>query len=120
MQQKHTEGSLAIGAGVTTFGILLLVIGVVGASIEVYVQLLSAIVQHRLSTVLEQLPAILRPENAPSFGEQAVSPIDSIRILRSLIETTVSTSLWLALSVVGIGLIYLGLFIALRQRPSRH
>jgi len=113
--QRHTGGSLVIGAGITTFGILLLVVGVVGTSIELLVQLLSAVVQQRLSTILEQLPAILRPENASSGG-QAGPPFDSMYILRSLIETTISTPLWLALSVVGVGLIYLGLFISLRQR----
>jgi hypothetical protein len=120
MHQRRTGGSLVIGigAGITTIGILLLVAGVVGASIEVYVQLLSAIVQQRLSAILEQLPAIIRPETGPPGG-QAGPPFDSMYILRSLIEATISTPLWLALTVVGIGLIYSGLFITLRQRSSR-
>ena len=56
------------GAGITTIGILLLVLGLVGASIEVYAELLSEVVQQlvqQLSAIREQLPAILRPGEEP-------------------------------------------------------
>lgn len=107
-----------VGVGITTIGILLLVLGLVGAAIEVYLQLLSAIIQQRLSTILDQLPTILQPEKGTPAGESG-PPFDSMYILKSLIETTISTPLWLALTVVGVGLTYLGLFISQRHRP-RH
>ena len=106
-----------IGAGITTIGILLLVVGLVGAAIEVYLQLISAIIQQRLSAILDQLPTILQPEKGTP-AEGSGPPFDSMYILKSLIETTVSTPLWLALTVIGVGLIYLGLFVAQRQRPK--
>lgn len=108
-----------IGAGITTIGILFLVLGLVGASIEVYVQLLSAIAQQRLSALLELLPAMLRPEEGTSAGELEGVP-DSSGILASLIQTVIATPLWLTLTVVGVGLIYLGLFMTQRQTPPRH
>jgi uncharacterized membrane protein len=107
-----------VGAGITTIGILLLVLGLVGASIEVYVQVLSAIAQQELSAILEQLPAILRPEVGTPAGESE-PPSDSKDILWNLIETVIATPLWLTLTVVGIVLIYLGLFVTQKQRPRR-
>ncbi len=107
-----------VGAGITTIGILLLVLGLVGASIEVYVQVLSAIVQQQLSAIREQLPAILRPEVVTPAGESE-PPSDSTDILGILIETVISTPIWLTLTVVGVVLIYLGLLVAQQQRPRR-
>jgi hypothetical protein len=107
-----------VGAGITTIGILLLVLGLVGASIEVYVQVLSAMVQQQLSAIREQLPAILRPEEGTPAAESE-PPTDSTDILGGLIETVIATPLWLTLTVVGVVLIYLGLFITQQQRPPR-
>ena len=106
-----------IGAGITTLGILLLVLGFVGASIEVYAQILSAIIQQQLSEIFAQLPAALRPEVAASSGGSE-PPSGALDILESLIRTLISTPLWLALTVVGLLLIYLGLFVT-QQRPRR-
>ena len=57
-----------VGAGITTIGLVLLVVGLVGASVEVYVQIQSAIVQQQLSAILEQLPSILRPALGGDFA----------------------------------------------------
>ncbi len=107
-----------VGAGIATVGILLLVVGLVGASIEVYVQVITAIVQQQLSAIREQLPAILRPEEGTPAGESEL-PSDSTDILGSLIGTVIATPLWLTLTVVGVVLIYLGLFVTQQQRPRR-
>jgi uncharacterized membrane protein len=107
-----------VGIGITTIGIVLLVLGLVGASIEVYVQVLSAVAQQQLSTIGEQLPAILRPEAWTNTGESG-PPFASTDILKSLIETVIARPLWLTLSVVGVVLIYLGLFVSQRQRLGR-
>jgi uncharacterized membrane protein len=107
-----------IGAGITTIGILLLVLGCVGASIDVYAQILSAIIQQQLSAILAQLPAALRPQVAASSGGSE-PPSGALNILESFIRTLISTPLWLALTVVGLLLIYLGLFVTQQQRP-RH
>jgi uncharacterized membrane protein len=108
-----------VGAGITTIGILLLVLGLIGASIEVYVQVLTAMVQQQLSAIGEQLPSILRPEGegTPAGGSEG-PPTDSTGILGSLIETVIAKPLWLTLTVVGVVLIYLGLFVTQRQRPG--
>ena len=79
-----------VGVGITTIGILLVVLGLVGASVEVYVQVLTAIVQQRLSAIREQLPAILRPEEGTPVGEVEL-PTDSVGILGSLIQSVIST-----------------------------
>ncbi len=47
-----------IGILITTIGISLLTLGLVGASIEVYRQLLSSLVQQQVSALTQQLPAI--------------------------------------------------------------
>ena len=107
-----------IGAGITTIGILLLVLGFVGASIDVYAQILSAIIQQQLSAILAQLPAALRPAVGTSTGGSE-PPSGALDILESLIRTLISTPLWLALTVVGLLLIYLGLFVTQQQRPRR-
>ena len=103
-----------IGILITTVGISLLTLGLVGASIEVYGQLLSAMVQQQVSGLTEQLPEILRPEGALT-AEEAGSPLDSTNAMLSLIENLINTPLWLILAVVGIVLIYLGLYVTQRQ-----
>lgn len=105
---------MLIGILITTAGISLLTLGLVGASIEVYGQILSAMVQQQVSAMTEQLPEMLRPEGAPA--EEAGSPLDSTNVLLSLIENLVNSPLWLIIAVVGIALIYFGLYIAQRQR----
>lgn len=109
---------MLIGILITTVGVLLLTLGLVGASIEVYTQLLSAVVQQQVSALTEQLPPVLRPEGAAA-AEGARPPLDSTRILGSLVESLVSTPLWLVLAVLGVALIYLGLYVAQRQGPRR-
>ena len=104
-----------IGILITTVGISLLTLGLVGASIEVYRQLVAAMVQQRVSALTQQLPEILRPEGATT-AEEAGPSLDSTRILGSLIENLINTPLWLLLALVGIVLIYLGLYITQRQR----
>ena len=106
---------MLIGILIITVGISLLTLGLVGASIEVYSQLLSAMVQQQVSGLTEQLPEILRPEGAPT-AEEAGSPLDSTNVLRSLIENLINSPLWLILAVVGIVLIYFGLYVTQRQR----
>ncbi len=107
-----------IGILITTIGISLLTLGLVGASIEVYGQLLSAMVQQQVSGLTEQLPSILQPEGAsPAEGAEPAS--GSMQILLSLIENIVNTPLWLVISLVGIALIYLGLYVTQRQRFQR-
>ena len=106
-----------MGILITTVGILLLTLGLVGASIEVYGRLLSAMVQQQVSAITQQLPAILQPEEVGV--EESGASFDSTDILGSLVENVVNTPLWLALALVGIVLIYFGLYIAQRHRP-RH
>ena len=106
---------MLIGILITTVGISLLTLGLVGASIEVYGQLLSVMVQQRVSALTQQLPEILRPEGATT-AEEAESSLDSTRILGSLIKNLISTPLWLLLAVLGVALIYLGLYVTQRQR----
>ena len=104
-----------IGILITTVGISLLTLGLVGASTEVYSQLLSAMVQQQVSGLTEQLPSILRPEGtAPTEGAEPAS--GSTQILLSLIENLINTPLWLIISLVGVVLIYSGLCITQRQR----
>ncbi len=106
---------MLIGILITTVGISFLTLGLVGASIEVYGQILSAMVQQQVSGLTEQLPEMLRPEGAPA--EEAGSPLDSPSVvLLSLIENLVNSPLWLIIAVVGIALIYFGLYITQRQR----
>lgn len=104
-----------IGILITTLGILLLVLGLVGASIEVYGQLLSAIAQQQVSAITQQLPAMLQPDQPTAAGETG-SPLGSTNILRSLIENLVNNPLWLTLAVIGVALIYFGLYTTQRQR----
>jgi hypothetical protein len=104
-----------IGILITTVGISLLTLGLVGASIDVHRQILFAIVQQQVSSLTQQLPEILRPEVATTANEEG-SPLDSTSTLGSLIENLTNTPLWLTLAVLGIALIYLGLYITQRQR----
>lgn len=106
---------MLIGILITTIGISLLTLGLVGASIEVYSQLLSAMVQQQVSGLTQQLPSILRPEGAAAAGG-AEPASGSTQILLSLIGNLVNTPLWLVISVIGIALIYLGLYVTQRQR----
>jgi uncharacterized membrane protein len=112
-------GSAVVGAGITTVGIVLLVVGLVGASIEVYVQVQSAIVQQQLSAILEQLPSVLRPALGGDLAGGAEPPSDSTEILWSLLQTVIANPLWLTLTVAGILLIYLGLFVSNQHRARR-
>ena len=106
---------MLIGILITTIGVSLLTLGLVGASIEVYTQLLSEMVQQQVSGLTEQLPSILQPEGpVPAEGAEPTS--GSMQILGSLIENLINTPLWLIISVVGIVLIYLGLYVTQRQR----
>lgn len=109
---------MLIGILLTTAGISLLVLALVGASIEVYAQLLSALVQQRVSALTERLPEMLRPEGAAD-ADGSEAAFGSTRILRSLIETLADSPLWLVLALVGIALIYSGLYITQRPRPVR-
>ncbi len=106
---------MLIGILITTVGISLLTLGLVGASIEVYRQVLTALVQQQVSALTQQLPEILRPEGATT-AEEAEPAFDSTSILGSLIENLINTPLWLVISMVGIVLIYFGLYITQRQR----
>ena len=110
-----------IGILITTIGILFLVVGVIGASIEVYAQLTLELLQQQLSGIVQQqLPGILQEQGGEATaGEDQGLLFDSTEVLRSLIENLISSPLWLALTLVGIGLIYLGLYIAQRQVAGR-
>ncbi len=106
---------MLIGILITTVGISLLTLALVGASIEVYSQLLSAMVQQQVSGLTEQLPEMLQPEgSAPAGGAESSS--DSTQVLLSLIENLINTPSWLILAVVDIVLIYFGLYVTQRQR----
>ena len=102
----------------TTTGISLLTLGLVGASLQVYSQLLSAMVQQQVSGLTQQLPEILQPEGA-SNAEGAEPASGPTQILLSLIQNLINTPLWLVISVVGILLIYLGLYVTQRQSLRR-
>ncbi len=79
-----------IGILITTVGISLLTLGLVGASLQVYSQLLSAMVQQQISGLTQQLPSILQPEgSAPAGGAEPAS--GSTQILLSLIENLMNT-----------------------------
>jgi hypothetical protein len=106
-----------IGILITTVGISLLTLGLVGASIEVYSQLLSAMVRQQISALTQQLPEILRPEGMAS-GE-AEPAFGSAQIIGSLIGNLLNSPLWLVISLVGIALIYTGLYVTQRQRLGR-
>ncbi len=106
---------MLIGIFITTIGISLLTLGLVGASIQVYTQLLSSMVQQQVSGLTEQLPSILQPEGSDAAGG-AEPAFGSTQILLSLIENLVNSPLWLIISMIGIVLIYLGSYVTQRQR----
>jgi uncharacterized membrane protein len=110
-----------IGILITTSGILLLVVGLIGASIEVYAQLTVGLLQQQLSdAVQQQLPGIFQGQGgeATTGGDQGLL-FDPTEVLRRLIENLIGEPLWLTLTLVGFGLIYLGLYITQRQVPRR-
>lgn len=103
-----------IGILIATIGILFLVLGLLGASLEVYAQLLFAIMQQQLQ---QQLPGIFQQGETAPGGE--TGPLFApTEVLTSLLENLINTPLWLALVVFGTVLIYLGLYITQRQRPG--
>ena len=102
-----------IGILITTSGILFLVVGLIGASIEVYAQLTLELLQ-------QQLPAIFQEGGGDATaGEDQGLLFDPAEVLRNLVENLLASPLWLTLTLVGIGLIYLGLYITQRQVPRR-
>lgn len=103
-----------IGILITTVGISLLTLGLVGASIEVQRQWLSAAVQQQISALAQRLPEVIRPEGLADGGEQPAS--GSGQILLSLVGNLVGSPLWLAIAAVGIAMIYAGLHVTQRQR----
>jgi ABC-type multidrug transport system permease subunit len=105
-----------IGILITTVGISLLTLGLVGASVEVQRQLFSALVQQQVSSFAQQLPEIIRPERPAGEAEPAFG---SAQILAGLFENLVSNPLWLLLAIAGVVLIYTGLYVTQRQRLRR-
>ena len=110
-----------IGTLITTSGILFLVVGLIGASIEVYAQLTLELLQQQLSGIVQQqLPGILQEQGGEATaGEDQGLLFNPTEVLRSLIENLINTPLWLTLTLGGIGLVYSGLYIAQRQVPGR-
>ena len=102
-----------IGTLITTSGILFLSVGLIGASIEVYAQLTLELLQQQLSGILQE------QGGEATAGEDQGLLFNPTEVLRSLIENLINTPLWLTLTLVGIGLVYLGLYIAQRQVPGR-
>jgi hypothetical protein len=110
-----------IGLLITTIGILFLVMGLIGAIIEVYAQLTVGLLQQQVSeAVQQQLPGILQEQGqrATDGGDQGLL-FDPAEVLRSLMENLISTPLWLTLTLLGLGLIYLGLYITQRRSLGR-
>ena len=111
-----------IGTLITTSGILFLVVGLIGASIEVYAQLTLELLQQQLSGIVQQqLPGILQERGGgeATAGEDQGLLFESTEVLRSLLENLLGNPLWLTFTLVGIGLVYLGLFITQRQALGR-
>jgi hypothetical protein len=104
-----------IGILITTIGILFLVVGLVGASIEVYAQLTVGILQQQLSGLVQQLPGILQRGGDAAAGEDPGALFNPTEVLRSLIGNLIQTPLWLTLTLIGVGLIYLGLYVTQRR-----
>ena len=73
-----------VGILITTIGIVVLVLAVVGASIEVYAQLLSTIIRQELSAIPQQMPAILQPVGETTTAGESRPPFDSTDILSRL------------------------------------
>ncbi len=110
-----------VGILITTSGILFLVVGLIGASIEVYAQLTLELLQQQVSRVVQQqLPAIFQEGGGEATaGEDQGLLFNPTEVLRSLIENLIGTPLWLTLTLAGIGLIYLGLYITQQRVPRR-
>ena len=109
-----------IGILITTSGILFLVVGLIGASIEVYAQLTLELLQQQVSGIIQQLPAIFQEGGGDAtVGKDQGLLFDPAEVLRNLVENLLASPLWLTLTLVGIGLIYLGLYITQRQVPRR-
>ena len=108
-----------IGILVTTVGILVLTLGLVGAGLEAYGRLLSMRLEQQLSSVLQQLPSIIQQGGELPTGGGAVSNLGPLNILAGLVESLVSTPLWLTFTVVGVVLIYLGLYLSQRRGLRR-
>jgi hypothetical protein len=109
-----------LGVLIATSGILFLVVGLIGASIEVYAQLTVRLLQTQLSdAVQQQLPSIFQEQGgeATAGGDQGLL-FDPAEVLRSLLENLVNTPLWLTLTLFGMGMIYLGLYIMQRRVPG--
>jgi hypothetical protein len=111
LRRKTSE---MIGILITTVGILFLVLGLLGASIEVYVQLLAAMLQQQLQ---RQLPGILQQGGEPNPGGGTGALFEPTEVLRAIIEGLASSALWLALTLIGLGLIYFGLYLTQRPGP---
>jgi Hydrophobic abundant protein (HAP) len=108
------------GILITTSGILFLVVGLIGASIEVYAQLALELLQQQVSRIIQQqLPAMFQEGGEATAREDQGLLFDPAEVLRSLVENLLASPLWLTLTLVGIGLIYLGLYITQRQIPRR-
>ena len=108
-----------IGILITTSGILFLVVELIGASIEVYAQLTLELLQQQVSRIIQQLPAMFQEEGEATAREDQGLLFDPAEVLRSLVENLLASPLWLTLTLVGIGLIYLGLYITQRQISRR-
>jgi hypothetical protein len=95
------------------------VAGVLGE--PVYAQLTLELLQQQLSEVVQQhLPGIFQEqEGEATAGEDQGLLFDPTEVLRSLLENLIGSPLWLTLSLVGIGLIYLGLYITQQRVPRR-
>jgi hypothetical protein len=110
-----------VGILIITSGIIFLVVGLIGASIEVYAQLTLELLQQQLSGIVQQqLPGILRGQGGEAAaGEDQELLFNPTEVLRRLIENLIDTPFWLTLTLVGVGLIYLGLYITPRHVPGR-
>ncbi len=109
-----------IGVLITTSGILFLVMGLIGASIEVYAQLTLELLQQQLSGVVQQqLPGIFREGEEATADEDQGLLFDPEEVLWNLFENLLASPLWLILTLVGIGLIYFGLYTTQRRVPRR-
>jgi hypothetical protein len=110
-----------IGALITTSGILFLVVGLIGASIEVYAQLTLELLQQQLSEIVpQQLPGIFQEQGGEATtGDAQGLLFDPTEVLRSLFENLIDTPLWLTLTLVGIGLVYFGSYTTQRRAPQR-
>ncbi len=109
-----------IGPLITTIGILFLVVGLVGASIEIYAQLTFGILQQQLPDMIRQyVPGILQQGGSATTGGGNGPLFDPTDILTGLIQSLTTNPLWLSLVVGGTALIYFGLYISQRRLLGR-